>query len=76
MPKKLLHYLNAHHLVTFSILVLIIGLTACGGGDDEEASKARSRAVINAGDIVPAEEVRVAEYLQYYEQFFPEPGSS
>jgi len=54
-------------------LVLLISLTACAGGQAPEASKARSRAVINAGAIVPAEEVRIAEYLQYYEQHFPEP---
>ena len=53
-------------------LILIVVLTACGGAAPE-ASKARSRAVINAGDIVPAEEIRVAEYLQYYEQELPEP---
>jgi hypothetical protein len=73
MTEKLPHYLNIRNLVTLGILVMVIGLTACGGGDDEEASKARSRAVISAGEIVPAEEVRVAEYLQYYDQFFPEP---
>lgn len=39
----------------------------------EEASKARSRLVIERGEIVPADEIRVAEYLQYYEQSFPEP---
>jgi Ca-activated chloride channel family protein len=38
-----------------------------------DASKARSRAVIQGGGIVPAEELRVAEYLNYYEQHFPEP---
>lgn len=43
------------------------------GEGEEEASATRSRALINAGEIVPAEEVRVAEYLQYYDQYFPEP---
>jgi hypothetical protein len=49
-------------------LLLLISLTACGAAQAPDASKARSRAVINAGAIVPAEEVRVAEYMQYYEQ--------
>ncbi len=44
---------------------------ACAAPQD--ASKARSRALINQGVIVPAEEVRVAEYLNYYEQHFPAP---
>jgi Ca-activated chloride channel homolog len=55
-----------------SILLILLSLTACAG-QAPEASKARSRAVINAGAIVPASEIRVAEYLQYYEQHFPEP---
>ena len=53
------------------ILATVLLLTACGGAID--ASKARSRGLINRGAIVPAEEVRVAEYLNYYEQRFPEP---
>jgi Ca-activated chloride channel family protein len=57
-------------LLVLSLILLM--LTACAG-QAPEASKARSRAVINAGDIVPASEIRVAEYLQYYEQHFPEP---
>lgn len=55
------------------LLLLLVGLTACAGGQAPDASKAHSRAIINAGAIVPAEEIRVAEYLQYYEQHFPEP---
>lgn len=58
--------------VSLLLGILVFGLAACAG-QAPEASKARSRAVINAGAIVPAEEVRVAEYLQYYEQDFPEP---
>ncbi len=54
------------------LLLVVFASTACAG-QAPEASKARSRAVINAGAIVPAEEIRVAEYLQYYEQHFPEP---
>ena len=58
--------------LVFLAVMLLAWLTACGA--EQEASKSRSRAVINAGEIVPAEEVRVAEYLQYYEQHFPEPA--
>jgi Ca-activated chloride channel family protein len=59
-------------LFTSLILLLLALLTnACGASID--ASKARSRGLINRGYIVPAEEVHVAEYLNYYEQRFPEP---
>jgi len=54
------------------IIILLLSSTACSA-QAPEASKARSRAVINAGEIVPAAEIRVAEYLRYYEQHFPEP---
>ena len=50
---------------------LLIALTGCAASMD--ASKARSRSVIESGGIVPAEELRVAEYLNYYTQSFPEP---
>ena len=50
---------------------LLIALTGCAAPMD--ASKARSRSVIESGGIVPAEELRVAEYLNYYTQSFPEP---
>jgi Ca-activated chloride channel family protein len=59
--------------VVLLCIILMAWLAACGATEEPEASKARSRAVINAGEIVPAEELRVAEYLQYYEQHFPEP---
>ncbi len=51
------------------ILALILG--ACGGAQD--ASRAYSRGMINRGAIVPAENIRVHEYLNYYEQRFPVP---
>ena len=76
MIKKFLYAVKGkifHTLLLSLLLAGIILLSACGAGESEEASKARSRAVINSGDIVPAEEVRVAEYLQYYDQHFPEP---
>ena len=44
--------------------------TACAPAD---TSKSYSRAVINRGAIVPAETIRLHEYLNYYEQRFPEP---
>jgi hypothetical protein len=39
----------------------------------QDASRARSRALITQGIIVPAEEVRVLEYLNHYEQHLPPP---
>ncbi len=55
-----------------AILFLAVFLGACGGAQPD-ASKSYSRAVINRGAIVPAENIRVNEYLNYYEQRFPEP---
>ncbi len=65
---------NVRSVLLYLILMLclILTLISCGG-QAEDASKARSRAVINAGAIVPASEVRVSEYLNYYEQQLPEP---
>ena len=57
--------------ITLTVALLAALITGCGAKMD--ASKARSRGLINRGYIVPAEEVRVAEYLNYYEQRFPEP---
>lgn len=55
----------------------LVALAACSGGQGAAASKASSRAVINAGEIVPAEQIRVGEYMRYYEQDFaaPEEGA-
>ena len=58
------------------LLALGLGIVLLAGAcapAPQDASKARSRALINQGVIVPAEEVRVAEYLNYYEQHFPAP---
>ena len=58
------------------LLALMLGIALLAGAcapAPQDASKARSRALINQGVIVPAEEVRVAEYLNYYEQQFPAP---
>ena len=60
--------------VFFLLLALLAALLA-GCGSSMEASKARSRGLINRGYIVPAQQVRVAEYLNYYDQRFPEPTS-
>ncbi|MBN1316379.1 MAG: VWA domain-containing protein, partial [Anaerolineales bacterium] len=65
--KKKIHLVQ---LIISSVL-LVLSLAACSAA--VETSKQRSRAVIDAGQIVPAEEIRVAEYLQYYDQHFPEP---
>jgi len=53
----------------FAVVMLV--MNACAAPPD--ASKAISRGVIESGGIVPAEELRVAEYLQYYKQNFPVP---
>lgn len=66
------HPKNRTLLILAVLSIWLLALTACSG-QAPSASNARSRAVINAGDIVPAEEIRVAEYLQYYDQTFPEP---
>jgi len=63
-PTKLFVY-----LVLFTGLLL--ALNGCAAAVD--TSKARSRAVIQSGGIVSTEELRVAEYLNYYEQKFPQP---
>jgi Ca-activated chloride channel family protein len=60
---------SPHKLLWIALLTLIA--TGCSAAQD--ASKSYSRAVINRGAIVPAESVRVHEYLNYYEQRFPEP---
>ncbi len=51
----------------------LLALSAAACAAQQDASKAYSRAVVNRGAIVPAESVRVHEYLNYYEQRFPEP---
>lgn len=58
--------------LVFSVLLLVLG--ACSSAED--ASKAISRSVIESGGIVPAEQLRVAEYLGYYKQNFPPPIDS
>ena len=50
---------------------VLAGLSACSASVD--TSKAYSRGVIQQGGIVRAEQLRVAEYLNYYEQHFAKP---
>jgi Ca-activated chloride channel homolog len=52
-------------------LSFVLIAAACAAPAD--TSKAYSRSVIQSGGIVQEEELRVAEYLNYYEQKFPEP---
>lgn len=59
----------------FVALVLVV-LAACAPAAAPSASKSRSDAVINAGSIPPPEELRVGEYLNYYDQNFPAPVDS
>lgn len=56
-------------IALIGLVSLLLG--ACGGAVD--TSKSYSRAVINRGAIVPADTIRTNEYLNYYEQRFPEP---
>lgn len=58
---------------TLAIVSALLALVACSGGQGSVASKASSRAAINAGNIVPAEQIRVGEYIRYYEQDFDVP---
>ncbi len=58
--------------IWFALAALAFGiLNACGAPMD--ASKARSDALIQSGGLPPAQELRVAEYLNYYKQDFPAP---
>lgn len=54
--------------------ILLFVIAACSAPVD--ASKARSRSVIDSGGIVAADELRVAEYVNYYKQSFPAPVTS
>lgn len=49
-----------------------LALAGCSAAAPD-ASKALSRERIESGGVVPAEELRVAEYLAYYDQHLPEP---
>lgn len=53
-------------------LVVLFWLSACAGGVPD-ASKSRADAQIQSGNIPPADELRIGEYLNYYKQNFPAP---
>jgi len=53
------------------LVLLAAAVSGCAAAQD--TSKAYSRAAINRGAIVPADTIRLHEYLNYYEQRFPEP---
>lgn len=56
-------------LVGLAVAVVVAG---CAGAAPD-ASKAYSRSVIQSGGVAQEENLRVAEYLNYYEQKFPDP---
>ncbi len=56
-----------------SLLSLAFVLLVAGCAASVDTSKSYSRSVIQSGGIVQEDELRVAEYLNYYEQKFPEP---
>ncbi|MBK7200697.1 VWA domain-containing protein [Candidatus Amarolinea dominans] len=60
-------------LLVGSLLMGVILLLSSCGGSVPDSAKSRSRGVIESGGIAPAEELRVAEYLNYYEQHFAAP---
>lgn len=55
------------------LIGLALAVLAGGCAASVDTSKAYSRSVIQGGGIVQEDELRVAEYLNYYEQKFPEP---
>ncbi len=68
--------MNARKLCVWIVLSisLLTGLSVCAAPMD--ASKSLSRSAIESGGIVPVDELRVAEYLNYYEQHLPEPTNT
>ena len=56
--------------------LLIAALAASCAPAPPAASKAIARQEIESGQIVQTEELRVAEYLQYYQQNFPQPTNT
>lgn len=67
MPKR-------HILFALVLAIVTLIVTACAAPSD--ASKSIARGNIESGNIVPSEQLRVAEYLQYYKQNFPPPVNS
>ena len=69
---RLRRYVKAPRALALATLVITVAfLTGCGAAQDASRTTARER--IESGQIVQADELRVAEYLSYYEQNFPEP---
>lgn len=63
--------MSHRHFSLFALLVaVLLVLNACA---PSTAAKSRSDAVIQAGNIPAAQELRVAEYLNYYKQDLPAP---
>jgi Ca-activated chloride channel family protein len=62
-----------HRLRVLLAGVAVVAAGAGCGAAAPDASKAYSRSVIQSGGVVQEENLRVAEYLNYYEQKFPEP---
>ncbi len=63
------------HRTVILLALVALALLAGGCAAAVDTSKSYSRGMINQGEIVPAENIRVAEYLNYYEQRFPTPVS-
>lgn len=63
------------HRTVILLALVALALLAGGCAAAVDTSKSYSRGMINQGEIVPAENIRVAEYLNYYEQRFPNPVS-
>ncbi len=60
-------------VVVWFVLCLALTPPLAGCGSAVDASRAYSRGAINSGMIVPADSIRIHEYLNHYEQMFPEP---
>lgn len=63
--------MKRHSLVIALAVLAMWILNACSGSMD--ASKSRADSQIQSGNIAPPDELRVAEYLNYYKQDFPAP---
>lgn len=61
---------RSHHRL--AAILLVIASAGCGG-QAPDASKTLTRERITSGEVVPADELRVAEFLNYYPQRFAEP---
>ncbi len=64
-----------HVLFALALAAVMLVAAACAPGVPD-ASKSIARGQIESGNIVPSEQLRVAEYLQYYKQNFPAPVNS